>query len=118
MNDNEILLAQTVKQRMIEMLKQECPDSFKYSMEVFELQDFSALDVFDAVLHRMNYLRNTLRSAEERIQCAEVRYNEISNELVQQTLMQPNQVVFEVKDPVMMEQIVNLLKKKDSGDAE
>ena len=118
-DDNDILLAQTVKLKMIEMLKCICPDSFRYSMKHFEDESMSALDIFDSVLYRLNYVESSLNHAYERAKLAEARYDSLLSTYAERLSLQSKQIVIEVKDQKMADSIISAINyDKAEGDTE
>ena len=114
MKNEDIILAQTVKLKMIEMLKCICPDSFRYSMKNFEDESMTTLDIFESVLCRLDYVESSLNCAKERAELAEARYDALSSTYAKQLSLQPKPIVLEVKDQKMFDSILSLMKEKDS----
>lgn len=119
MKNEDIILAQTVKLKMIEMLKCICPDSFRYSMRHFEDESMSALDIFDSVLYRLNCVESSLYCAKERAELAEARYDALSSAYAEQLSLQSKPIVLEVKDQKMADSIISAINYgKAEGDTE
>lgn len=117
MKNEDIILAQTVKLKMIEMLKCICPDSFRYSIKHFEDESMSALDIFDSVLNRLNYVESSLYCAKEQAELADARYHDLLYTYAEQLSLQTNPIVLEVKDQKMADSIISAINYcKAEGD--
>ena len=124
MKNEDIILDQTVKLQMIEMLKHSrCSDSFRYIMKHFEDESTSALDIFDSVLYRLNYVESSLCCAKERAELADARYNALLSTYLstyaEQLSLQSKPIVIEVKDKKMTDSIISAINyDKAEGDTE
>jgi hypothetical protein len=120
MNDNDIILEQTVKLRMLDMLRHSrCSDSFRYSMKHFEDESMTAVDIFEAVLYRLDYIEHSLNCANERAELADACYHALLSTYAEQLSLQPKPIVFEVKDQKMADSIISAINYgKAKGDTE
>jgi hypothetical protein len=120
MKNEDIILAQTVKLKMIDMLKHSIiSDSFRYIMKHFEDESMTAVDIFESVLCRLDSVESSLNYAYERAKLAEARYDSLLSTYAERLSLQPKQIVLEVKDQKMADSIISAINyDKAEGDTE
>lgn len=127
MKNEDIILAQTVKLRMLDMLRySRCSDSFRSIMKHFEDESMTAVDIFEAVLDRLdciesslNYANEQLNYTHEQVKLAEARYDALLSTYAERLSLQPKPIVIEVKDQKMADSIISAINyDKAKGDTE